>query len=151
MTSGGHLLTQPSGGWARAKPSPSTVPGLACQSQTSSGTGSKTCRARKLAPSTSPCQGAIYLYRVSFEDIFQVIWKNKLYQVGYENIFSYFASSMRKFLCPVTYEKIILLRYFSCFDTIFLYLYNCRHMFRPIWTHQYSQKLWQCKMHSIAI
>ena len=37
------------------------------------------------------------------------------------------------------------LRYFSCFDTIFLYFYNCKNnckkSVRPIGTHQYSQKL----------
>ena len=27
------------------------------------------------------------------------------------------------------------------FGIIFLYFYNCRHKFRPIGTHQYSQKL----------
>ena len=40
-----------------------------------------------------------------------------------------------------------LLRYFSSFDTIFPYFYNCRHMFRPIGTPQYSQKLKKKKGH----
>ena len=30
---------------------------------------------------------------------------------------------------------------FKVFIPLFLYFYNCRHMFRPIGTHQYSQKL----------
>ena len=34
-----------------------------------------------------------------------------------------------------------LLRYFSSIDTMVLHFYNCRHMFRPIGAHQYSQKL----------
>ena len=34
-----------------------------------------------------------------------------------------------------------ILRKISCFDINFLYYYNCKHLFRPTRTHQYSQRV----------
>ena len=61
--------------------------------------------------------------------------------MGYIDIHCFIAAFASDYGGKTNIIIITTIKIFSNFDTIFLYFYNCRHMFRSIGTHKYSIKL----------